>query len=319
MFLDDIPDGRIITKILPCAVHSYLEENYFESQFFSRQKYSNGIRNVWKYLLALHLIDAVLLDKLFKRYSFNFSTLTAYPDPNPETDTVDGYTYNTDTNAVFSTVRGSNGGGKDDTSAALSMYLFASATINQYRQICRAYKLLKTSSIGATNIIDSATLGIVIVAGKLYAFNGSLCLVQCDLASNTAVANADHQLNVNYATRQATDLLISSINDNDTAYNYFTLNATGLGNISKTGITKFGVKNIWDADNTEPTWTSGGLDQATIRSADNTGTSKDPKLIVIYHTPGLTNIKTINGLAIASVKTINGLAIANVKTFHGVN
>jgi len=31
-----------------------------------------------------------------------------------------------------------------------------------------------------------------------------------------------------------------------------------------------------------------------------------------------TDIKTINGLAIASVKTINGLAIASVKTWNGL-
>jgi hypothetical protein len=34
--------------------------------------------------------------------------------------------------------------------------------------------------------------------------------------------------------------------------------------------------------------------------------------------PVTSQIKTINGLAIASVKTINGLAIASVKTFNGL-
>jgi hypothetical protein len=31
------------------------------------------------------------------------------------------------------------------------------------------------------------------------------------------------------------------------------------------------------------------------------------------------NIKTINGLALASVKTVNGLAIANIKTLNGLS
>jgi hypothetical protein len=43
------------------------------------------------------------------------------------------------------------------------------------------------------------------------------------------------------------------------------------------------------------------------------------RIELIFSASGPANIKTVNGLAIASVKTINGLAIGSVKTYNGLN
>ena len=40
--------------------------------------------------------------------------------------------------------------------------------------------------------------------------------------------------------------------------------------------------------------------------------------VMILNTDGLSNIKTINGLALASVKTVKGVAIADVQTWNGL-
>lgn len=66
--------------------------------------------------------------------------------------------------------------------------------------------------------------------------------------------------------------------------------------------------------------TSGNNPQYMIfDTADNTGTTVDPKLVIDWSAPsGPTNLKTVNGLAKASVKTLNGLAMASVKTHNGI-
>jgi len=99
----------------------------------------------------------------------------------------------------------------------------------------------------------------------------------------------------------------------DEGYNDMPLNATGLSNISKTGVTKFGLRDVeHDIGGTAP----GALTayEMTFDSSNNDPEPK-PKLVVTYTS---TSIKTVNGLAIASVKTAEGLAIASVKSINGL-
>jgi hypothetical protein len=74
----------------------------------------------------------------------------------------------------------------------------------------------------------------------------------------------------------------------------------------------------FDQANTAPTFKSDytGVDWYSSRT---TGTTYDPYLSVTYAAAsGPTNVKTVNGLAIASVKTKDGLAIASIKSINGV-
>ena len=104
-----------------------------------------------------------------------------------------------------------------------------------------------------------------------------------------------------------------------TVYNDFTFNATGIGNINKTGISKFGTRNAnYDVANTAPALSSINDRWHYLDGyfADETGTANDPKLVVAYSASSA--IKTWDGLAKASIKTMNGLAIASVKTWDGL-
>jgi len=91
----------------------------------------------------------------------------------------------------------------------------------------------------------------------------------------------------------------------------FTLNATGLSWISKTTWTLLGLRTGFDINVVAPT----GLNKMYCRLGGYTGTDYDPYLSVTY---SATNIKSVNGLAIASVKSVNGLAIASVKSVNGL-
>lgn len=74
--------------------------------------------------------------------------------------------------------------------------------------------------------------------------------------------------------------------------NAFTFNATGLGNIAKTGISKFSARNAnYDAANVAPTWSS--LQRSALEAfyADNGGSTNDPKLVVTFTGPGALLVK----------------------------
>jgi len=78
------------------------------------------------------------------------------------------------------------------------------------------------------------------------------------------------------------DILISGITTG--AYNDFTLNASGIANIAKTGISKFGYRHAVDIDNSAPTWGS-GADSYFTASFSDTG-SNQPKLDVTFTRAG---------------------------------
>ena len=69
----------------------------------------------------------------------------------------------------------------------------------------------------------------------------------------------------------------------DSQYNDFALNAAGLSNISKTGVTKMGSCLTNDADNSAPSWGSAHDNYVDINFAD-AGSNK-PKLVITYTIP----------------------------------
>ena len=112
-------------------------------------------------------------------------------------------------------------------------------------------------------------------------------LVQSSTASNTALVAADYQGTVgNTALQSDTQPAFSAITCDSATYTDYLLNVTGRGNISLTGITKFGVKGSSDRTNTAPTWSSNLTAGKQIITAETAGTSTDPKLAVTYTAAG---------------------------------
>ena len=64
------------------------------------------------------------------------------------------------------------------------------------------------------------------------------------------------------------------------AYLDFTLNATGQGNVSKTGVSKFGLREGHDITNTAYDGNTNNSNRINFSAADETGTTQDPKLTV---------------------------------------
>lgn len=209
------------------------------------------------------------------------TTSTFYPDPHTETVSVDGRVYRTASSNTWASMRGGTGNGHDDATSPLNGPLLeASATANRWSTLVRSLFVFDTSAIPDGNTITSATFSVT-CTGKADPFNGQVGITEGACASNTDLVNADFQSNESLTTRWCdTDIAISAISTTGSTYNNWSLNASGIAGISKTGVTKIGLKLNHDIDNTEPTYSTSASEFITVNHSENSGTSADPKLVV---------------------------------------
>ena len=204
------------------------------------------------------------------------ATLTAYPDPNPETTTVDGYVSNS--NAVWATARSASTGNNASDSPSIAYVRTAST------DIYRGFALFSTGSLTSGATVTAGTLSIVPNSTANFDNDGDdwVNVFSSNPASNTALANGDFPQvgdTLDNPTEGSTRVDISGVSTG--TYLDFALNAAGLAWISQTGVSKFGFREGHDciaslpASNNEILW----------RTADTGGTSSDPKLVVTYTPP----------------------------------
>ena len=214
------------------------------------------------------------------------TTTTFYPDPNVESTSVDGYVKDTGNNMVWANLIAEPGSGGSDSGNIDRVVLIEtySGTTDNWSELYRGIFLFDTSSIPDGATILSATFSI-------YGYNKSNTLsgTAPDLnvyssapASDTALVAGDFD---SLGSTAFSDTPITYANYDTTGYNSFAFNSSGIAAIDKTGITKLGVKNAnYDAAAVAPTWSSNTAGQFYCYFADETGTTKDPKLEVTYTT-----------------------------------
>jgi hypothetical protein len=242
------------------------------------------------------------------------ATLTVYSEPGV---TVDGYLQGTgDYNGTaWGTLVAAAGTSADYAGTDLFCAAMYSGAVSDWWFIRRAIFLFDTSAIP-----DAATIsGAVVSLYGQQKSDGQGRAPNVDIytstpASNTTLAAGDY---AQIGSTSQTGSPITYANWSTAGYNDFTFNATGISNISKTGVSKFGARNAnYDVANSAPTWgAASSISHLNAWPASTAGTTKDPKLVVTYTS---SSIKTFNGIASASVKTINGIAIASVKTWGGI-
>jgi len=174
--------------------------------------------------------------------------------------------------------------------------------------INRGFLYFDTSAIGS-DTIDSAIFSLA-ASGKADADNDGtdyMNLYGATPASTTALVVADYDQAGTTAFAAAID--IGSIVTN-TNYNNWTLNASGLAAINKTGVTTFSVREGHDAEDIAIEVGENYVNFYSVAS------DYDPKIVVVHTASSA--IKTIDGLAKGSTKTVNGLPIASVKSYNGL-
>lgn len=299
--------GRI-HQILPNCISYNLRYEFRHGQWYKIQTtefrtasgYANrlrwSLRYAWPFILAI--------GSLFSRYAFRIPALdtiflfsvipstvtTVYPDPNPETTSVDGTVYRFGVDETFGTIRGGAGNGFNDSAVQDSVAAVrTSTTTDQFSRLLRGIYLFDTSSIPDGDTINSATISFYGQAAAsnipLNATDRILHVVASTPASDTALANADYG-NLGTTSFGSFDPGASFANWSTTGYNDITLNASGLAAISKTGISKFGTRFECDRANSfTTTWSSDQPDSLDNYMADQAGTANDPKLVVTHSTP----------------------------------
>ena len=242
-------------------------------------------------ILTKHIKVALFSGVTYPVYT---DTITAfYPDAHTESTSVDGYVTTYGTTSDWNTAHDlSTGDYIYDSNDTLPLGYFRSNLSSNNFGLYRWFVLFDTSGIPDGDPIDSATLSFYAIDTHSLSAGGSSepsvttsSIVQTTPASNTAlvlgdfdqcgdVDDPDEGIDSGDRFDPADDFTTSQYNDLD-------LNATGLGWIIKDGITKLGVRFTFDITDDDP-GANKHMVYMNCGSADQSGTSKDPKLTVTH-------------------------------------
>jgi len=217
------------------------------------------------------------------------TTFTLYPDAGTGgggNTTVDGHVIREGVDEVFSTLLAGAGVSHDDTQGSALLRVTASGTSGQYARIDKGIKLFDGSATSGT--VTSATLSLWLnqdlnnLTGDTSS-NSQLVVIASTPASNTDLVNGDYgQLGTTEFGASGNQ---STLTTDNTAYTDITLDGDGIAHIQTAidgdGIIKTGTMQRWAfADTTTGlTWSDGAAQGIRWLSADNAGTTNDPKLV----------------------------------------
>ncbi|MBP9855822.1 MAG: hypothetical protein KBC48_00730 [Candidatus Pacebacteria bacterium] len=167
-------------------------------------------------------------------------------------------------------------------------------------EIDRLFLPFDTSAISSGAAISAVSLNVYVnstsTAGDLDTTNNYINVVQTTQPSSATLTTADYDLCGDAISNPTTGATNISIHSGFTAplpaYTAFTLNATGLTWVKKsgesstcgggTGVTCLGLREGHDITNTEPNPIAGGTSGITVIPSEATGTSQDPYLTVTF-------------------------------------
>lgn len=216
------------------------------------------------------------------------TTSTFYPDANVESTSVDGYVWYEfpgGSPGSFTSLRTQATGGTPNDNGTLMLAAVQGSSPN-WGSMFRAIMVFDTSSIPDGDAVSSATLSFYGRSGSDQSCGDTaqtrMNITSASTASNTALAAGDYNITGFGSTdMRDTDWTFAAFTSG--AYNDSTLNATGIANISVSGVSKFAARNTGDIDNSEPTaCTANKAAEFRFESADQTGTTQDPKLVVVH-------------------------------------
>ena len=287
---DDVGYDRAIVALWP---HGYVvrEGDTFIADFRTHPKFAKRLyyafRPVW---WALHVWDWLVADRFVPQWSFGFDVLTAYPDPPAAPVTsCNGLTirYTGGSGDSWANVRLLAGTHVQTFGPNYFARIVAHTEVDKWDWISRTVFLFDTSAIGSTKQVTAATFSLF-ANGGANTFGGAaqFNVYTSNPTSNTGVITTDYNI-----AKWGSTALSSALTFGTTfvigAYNAFTLNASGLAAISKTGVSKLGTRSVNDADNVPPSWASAGNQAFNGYLADDAGLTRDPKLVVTYVIPNI--------------------------------
>lgn len=214
--------------------------------------------------------------------------------------------YITASNANFGTLRTLTAGSSvtDDTTLHIACDKPGSYEIK------RDILVFDTSSIPDGDVISSAKFYFYRQDSGDSEGNNTLAIQGATPASEAVIVVGDWDcMTINTPTEYATRLNFSAIGAS--GYHSFTLNASGIAAINKTGNTVIAVREgTHDIDNSAPAGTGNYLIYTSSSGAN------PPYLEIVTGADGPANLKTYNTNVKANIKTINTNPLANIKSLN---
>lgn len=286
-----VGENKII-GILPNAIFwKGKKKNQYVAEFRTHPKFAKRIHYAFRpFWLLLHAWDTLIANPFLPTWNLGFDTTgDLFPDASTGSTTVDGvcgHNYAAGSGVAWATLRADPGNLSDDTSADFILQeIVADSTTDNFRRIRRPIWTWDTNSIPSGSTIDDGTIKIKGTATNhdtAASITNDLNIVAATPAANNDLVDAD------YAQTGATafSTAIASGSWSQTAYNTFTLNASGRSNITAAGISRFGGRNdTHDRANSAPSWVNGATSRFSGLYADQAGTTEDPILNVTYTPP----------------------------------
>lgn len=284
-----------ITGIVDIKRKNKLDIVTYKTEVRIGAKWANIIRYRWQEF-QLYVQEYYRLQRSFSRFpilfpvtpyagNYCYTTTTVYPDPDPESTTMDGH--NSYFGNPYSTAHDAADGNGIVVSGAAGTLIGNSCTGGcGTMQINRGHTLFDASSINAADTIDSATLTLTSNGDTAFADTActeSITLISTSPASNTNIVNGDYAQANFGSTDYTTAVGLTSLPAIDGNTQDFTINTAGLTFIttaidSVAGIIKFGWRHQGDRDNCAPNANS----SFGVHYADEAGLTQDPKLVIIH-------------------------------------
>jgi len=211
------------------------------------------------------------------------ATGTYYPDAHPETSSVDGACRNGDAGnpLTWDTLHDATSGDEAQDEAADGAFIYYSshADADKWKYMRRGFFLFDTSALPDDALILVATLSIYGGAVDTSPWNALVKIYASSPANNDDLILDDFDA---VGTTPFCDTGISAGSWSIAGYNDFSLNASGIAAISKTGVSKFSARDAnWDVPDIEPTWSDPAVSYIECYYAER-GNGFKPKLVVTY-------------------------------------
>lgn len=217
---------------------------------------------------------------------------------------------------TWSTIRGSAGTNKDDSTNKLSLYIgSADGVSDNWTNLRRGLFEFDTSIIGA-GTISAATFSVYgsAASGAGQVFNQSVGITGTNAgtpASHLVLANSDYNI-AGYIDTLLSDTVKTVATWPTSAYQDYPLNATGLAYINKTGYTAIALRLSADYLNTMPTWITDSSDYVEVHMSEWADTTSDPKLTITWTAAASGDIEPVEASSTGGVIFDNFINSFNV-------
>jgi hypothetical protein len=271
---DDLP----IVRLTPSAAHYATDDRQRVAELFSYPRHSHRIYEAYQPIWwGMHWFDELIADRFAPELSFGFDTLTRYTGAGT-VQSFDGVVSSSD--SVYSTALAGSNLFTDVTATRLSIEASragAGTSGDPYvYYISRGFLKFDVSSLPDSNLlINSAVLSLVLESSQnpstfsLQIFESSVSDGSTDLTSGDWSAF----FSTEFGSKALSGWTTGSYQD-------VTLNSSGRDYIKNrsAGYAKFAIRHSRESSGSVPSNTSIAL----LYSADQSGTSFDPKLVITY-------------------------------------